>query len=58
MVDGGKTIVMVTHDAELARRVTRTVTIADGEIVGDGLHLDEAVEESTPQAIESEPAVA
>jgi putative ABC transport system ATP-binding protein len=34
-VDQGKTIVMVTHDAELAKRVTRTVTIADGEIVGD-----------------------
>lgn len=35
LVDGGKTIVMVTHDRTLARRVSRTVTLADGEIVGD-----------------------
>ena len=35
LVAGGKTILMVTHDDELADRVTRTVTIADGEIVGD-----------------------
>ena len=26
---------MVTHDAELARQAPRTVTIADGRIVGD-----------------------
>lgn len=38
MISQGKTIVMVTHDAELARQVTRTVTIADGEIIGDGAH--------------------
>jgi putative ABC transport system ATP-binding protein len=31
----GKTIVMVTHDDELARRVPRTVTIADGLIVDE-----------------------
>lgn len=29
----GKTILMVTHDGELARRTARTVVIADGEIV-------------------------
>jgi putative ABC transport system ATP-binding protein len=40
-IDQGKTIVMVTHDAEFARRVTRTVTIADGEIIGDGEHVVE-----------------
>ena len=33
LVDGGKTIVMVTHDTDLARRVTRAVRVADGEIV-------------------------
>jgi putative ABC transport system ATP-binding protein len=33
LVDGGRTIVMVTHDRELASRVSRTVTIADGLIV-------------------------
>jgi putative ABC transport system ATP-binding protein len=30
---GGKTIVMVTHDSQLAQRVTRTITIHDGEVV-------------------------
>lgn len=33
LVDGGKTILMVTHDSDLARRVTRAVRVADGEIV-------------------------
>ena len=37
LVDGGKTILMVTHDDDLAHRVTRTVTIADGAIVDDRL---------------------
>jgi putative ABC transport system ATP-binding protein len=35
LVGEGKTILMVTHDADLAHRVTRMVTIADGEIVDD-----------------------
>jgi putative ABC transport system ATP-binding protein len=33
LVEQGKTIVMVTHDHALARRVSRTITIADGLIV-------------------------
>ncbi len=33
LVERGKTIVMVTHDRSLAQRVTRTVHLADGEIV-------------------------
>jgi len=35
LVAGGKTILMVTHDDDLAQRVTRAVTIADGQIVSD-----------------------
>ncbi|MCO6449589.1 MAG: ABC transporter ATP-binding protein [Caldilineales bacterium] len=33
LVDEGKTILMVTHDQDLAERVARMVIIADGEIV-------------------------
>ena len=33
MVKAGKTIVMVTHDNDLARRATRSVIVSDGEIV-------------------------
>lgn len=35
LVRQGKTVVMVTHDSSLARRVTRTVLLADGEIVNE-----------------------
>ncbi len=35
MVSQGKTLMMVTHDSSLARRVKRTVLIADGEIVNE-----------------------
>jgi putative ABC transport system ATP-binding protein len=35
LVAEGKTILMVTHDGELAHRVHRTITIADGEIVDE-----------------------
>jgi ABC-type lipoprotein export system ATPase subunit len=35
LVDNGTTILMVTHDNDLASRVDRMVHIADGEIVGD-----------------------
>lgn len=35
LTDEGKTIVMVTHDSGLARRVARTVIIADGEVVNE-----------------------
>jgi putative ABC transport system ATP-binding protein len=30
---GGKTVVMVTHDSDLARRAGRTITIADGQVI-------------------------
>jgi ABC-type lipoprotein export system ATPase subunit len=35
LVDEGKTILMVTHDMDLASRVTRTVHLADGELLDD-----------------------
>jgi putative ABC transport system ATP-binding protein len=36
LVDEGKTVLMVTHDREMARQVSRTLTVADGQIVADG----------------------
>ena len=35
LVDDGKTLLMVTHDKELARRVPRVVEIVDGRITRD-----------------------
>jgi ABC-type lipoprotein export system ATPase subunit len=35
LVNQGKTIMMVTHDNSLARRVTRTVLLVDGELVNE-----------------------
>jgi ABC-type lipoprotein export system ATPase subunit len=37
LVEEGKTILMVTHDDELAHRASRTVIISDGEIVNEYL---------------------
>jgi putative ABC transport system ATP-binding protein len=38
MVDNGKTILMVTHDDEMAHQVRRTITLTDGQIVSQELH--------------------
>ena len=40
LVGEGKTILMVTHDLELASRVTRLLHLADGEFVEDSLPTD------------------
>lgn len=46
LVDQGKTVIMVTHDADLARRVTRTVILSDGEIIDEYLaHIFPALTE-------------
>ncbi|MCB8945628.1 MAG: ATP-binding cassette domain-containing protein [Ardenticatenaceae bacterium] len=37
LVNQGKTILMVTHDQDLAKRVSRTIIIADGEIIDEYL---------------------
>jgi len=37
LVASGKTLLMVTHDDDLVQRVSRTVVIADGEIVNEWL---------------------
>jgi putative ABC transport system ATP-binding protein len=35
LVDAGKTILMVTHDSDLARQVTRAVVLSDGDVVDE-----------------------
>lgn len=37
LVDHGKTIVMVTHDGDLARKLSRTLIISDGSIIEEYL---------------------
>ncbi len=37
LVNNGKTILMVTHDSDLASRVTRTIIISDGEVIEEYL---------------------
>lgn len=43
LVTDGKTILMVTHDEELASRVPRTITLADGLIVAETLRAPVAL---------------
>ncbi len=38
LVDSGKTILMVTHDNDLAKRARRTVVLADGKIVDERMN--------------------
>jgi putative ABC transport system ATP-binding protein len=35
LVDCGKTILMVTHDADLARQVNRAIMLSDGEVIDE-----------------------
>jgi putative ABC transport system ATP-binding protein len=35
LVEQGKTVLLVTHDKDIAWRATRTITLADGEIVDE-----------------------
>jgi putative ABC transport system ATP-binding protein len=34
LVAGGTTVLLVTHDQDIAKRATRVIRLADGEIVG------------------------
>lgn len=40
LVDEGKTILIVTHDVDIAERVDRMITLADGEIASESLASD------------------
>jgi putative ABC transport system ATP-binding protein len=55
LVQQGKTILMVTHDPDLAGRVSRTIVLADGEIV-DGAMNGHKTASSSPQSTSVPPA--
>jgi putative ABC transport system ATP-binding protein len=54
LVDAHKTIIMVTHDNDMASRVRRALHVADGEIVEERVHrprtVREAVDATGPEA--------
>ena len=41
----GLTIILVTHDLEVARRAKRALVLVDGEVVVDTTNFDQAAEE-------------
>jgi putative ABC transport system ATP-binding protein len=48
LVIQGKTVLMVTHDLDLARQATRTITVADGQIMAEPAEMEVAhVSQST-----------
>ena len=51
MVDDGKTILMVTHDDEMAHQVRRTITLTDGQIVADEAVEGQAAPAVAPEAV-------
>jgi putative ABC transport system ATP-binding protein len=52
LADDGKTILMVTHDRDLAAQAERTLELADGEIVGDWRNQPGAHSRQNPAATE------
>jgi putative ABC transport system ATP-binding protein len=49
LVARGKTLVMVTHDQDLARRVSRAVIVADGQIVEEIQNAKLKIENGQPE---------
>ncbi len=49
LVEQGKTILMVTHDSDLSQRATRSVLVADGEIVDEIVNSRPAGSVLTPE---------
>jgi putative ABC transport system ATP-binding protein len=41
LVDDGKTILMVTHDQDMAKKVSRTIYLVDGKIVNEGEYFQD-----------------
>jgi putative ABC transport system ATP-binding protein len=53
--DDGATIIVITHDTELANTFRRQVAMRDGHIVGDSQQAMPASERLAPEPLESEP---
>jgi putative ABC transport system ATP-binding protein len=55
LVDEGKTILMVTHDRDLAKRATRTIVLSDGEVaeIGQGVPAETMENVTSTQEWES-----
>jgi putative ABC transport system ATP-binding protein len=51
LIENGKTILMVTHDLDLARRANRTVQLADGQIVDSSTEQQSETQQSQPNPI-------
>jgi putative ABC transport system ATP-binding protein len=57
LVDGGKTVIMVTHDAELAGRTRRIVHMVDGRVLDGTLAVvQDGASDGTPLTPAAEPA--
>ena len=54
LVDEGKSIVMVTHDADLAERASRAVTVLDGCIVDEIIHESATIDNAAFLSIPTE----
>ena len=59
LVDEGKTIIMVTHDNDIASRVRRSLHVSDGEIVEERLNrMSVELAEELAEEAHAEPAAA
>jgi ABC-type lipoprotein export system ATPase subunit len=56
LVDDGKTILMVTHDHDLAKRATRTVILSDGAVAEIGQVVRARIMETMDRTEERERA--
>ncbi len=50
LVDQGKTVIMVTHDMDLAERFSRCLLISDGQLVDELTHEPEETAQEEPEA--------
>src|SRR5262249_43131964 len=51
----GLTVILVTHDLDVARKANRALVLIDGQVVADTSDFDEAAEALHRRAVEDEP---